>query len=143
MLNRRDRMRYMAMSLTRLRKLRTEIQGIIEELEANPARREIDIAAEHSGKSALIQEIIRHRPQKGRGWLKRLEKVYCSPQGCSKCPHGPFWFTYRTNKRSSAMNLVAFSEPAFPDSLIKELRYQARPFTPYEILSDDLGRRKK
>ncbi len=132
------RARHMAMPLVKLKKLQSDLELLLRELEAGP-RREVDIAWEHRGVPAQICEVLEVRHvDKGKRW-KQLEKIYCSAARCLKCPHGPYWYEYRTNKRRETVTVVFKGKMAFDYDLIRELKRNTRPGKPYvfETVAED------
>jgi hypothetical protein len=57
-MNRMQRRKFEVMPLSKLRRLRDELQILVSELENGP-RREIDIATAHTGDPALIDQVLR------------------------------------------------------------------------------------
>ncbi|MDA2928508.1 hypothetical protein MYX84_00945 [Acidobacteria bacterium AH-259-O06] len=114
------------MPLKELKKLRDDIQTAIDELEALPEKRKIDLAAEHSGKAEMIHEIIDIEGESGKRKWTQWETIYCSPEKCSECPHGPFMFTYRANKKGT-VRIVDYGIPAFDIRALKEMEKHIEP----------------
>src|SRR3990167_2013873 len=120
--------KYRRMPLRWLRELQECIQGIIAEMEALPSAREIDIAAEHAGEPHLIHKVYRLRGDRKRGRWSQLQRIYCSAERCANCPHGPYWYTYRTNKKRGTLSVTFTGKgAAFSPELLEELERNVRP----------------
>ena len=132
-MNKMQRAKYHAMPLCQLRELHTELNKIITELEILPNKREIDIAAEHSNNPHLVAKIYRTVGDKSRGRWKQLESIFCSSDHCQQCPHGPYWYGYRRNKRHGTLTLKFAGRPAFHPDDIELLRQRTTIPAAYEI----------
>ena len=128
---------YKRMPLLKLKKLRECIEKIIERIEASSERREIDIASEHSGRADLIHTvhpIYGVSGDKNRGRWNQVESIYCCQERCPKCPHGPYWYSYRTNKRRGTLVVTFRGSPVLsPDSLESLKRDVRSPVAAFEI----------
>ena len=130
------------MSLTTLRKRRdqlrleiVEINGVIAKIESLPVPRDTDIGADFSGNDELIAEIIDKSPtQKTSVWYQ-TQMIYCSTDKCDSCPHGPFTYKYRRNKRGEITVKYA-GQPVFDTRLlVKQLqRIREKPPSKQGIL---------
>src|ERR1700722_9441112 len=56
---------------------------------------ELEIASKHCD-LGMVHRTIR---DEGR---RKLQEIYCSEERCSICPHGPFWFVFRTSESHGA-----------------------------------------
>jgi hypothetical protein len=126
------RTKLIAMPLIKLRKLRSDLDSLIREVET-ASRREIDIAAEHSGSPAMIHEVLELKGTRGASRWRQLEKIYCSAERCQRCPHGPFWYEYRTNKREKTVVVKFAGKSIFDYEVLRDLRRNVRPGKAYVI----------
>lgn len=120
------RMKLAAMPLTTLRKIQSDLNALVRELEGAP-RREVDIATAHKGIAALTCEVLEVKRVGVGKRLRQLETIYCSSEHCPLCPHGPYWYEYQTNKRRKTVTVVFRGKMAFDYDLIQELKKNARP----------------
>ena len=118
---------YGRMPLRKLKELRDCIEGIIEGIEASPERREIDIAVEHSGEAELVHTVYRNRGSKNRGIWYQVQTIYCSLDRCPNCPHGPYSYTYRRNKKRGTLSVTFRGKPVFHPEFIEKLMQQVKP----------------
>ncbi|ULA68838.1 MAG: hypothetical protein LZF62_380024 [Nitrospira sp.] len=119
-MNWKQRTKFQNMPLSKLRKLRNDLDVIITKLEKGP-RREIDIAADHTGDPALIVQILRviGDPTSGK-WIQ-VERILCSPARCSECPHGEFMYEYRRSEKGILS--VRFGGKGFDQKGLDNLQY--------------------
>lgn len=128
------RKRYMAWPLQRLRKLRDDILSIIDELEALPDRRDVDIAAAFTGDPALVHEVDHIIGKKDTGKWVQLQKIYCSLERCPECPHGWYLYRYRSNKKRGTVSVEFLNKPGFSPELMKTMsKSVSRPPVGFEI----------
>jgi hypothetical protein len=124
------------MSLRNLKELRSEIDKTIAEIEALPQRRDIDIASDFNSDSACVAEVKRIDGDKKKGVWRQLQKIYCSTEHCPNCPHGWYWYTYRSNKKTGKVTAHFTGIPVFEPKLIDKLKkkaLQAKPVA-YEFV---------
>ena len=112
-MNRMRRAKLYAMPLKKLRELRDDVQTVITDIESQRDRRDIDIASEFRGEPEFVAEVLRASGNKESGKWEQLEKIYCSRERCSRCPHGPFFFTYRRIKSSGKLKVKYSGKPVF------------------------------
>lgn len=129
-----QRGKLLELPLLKLRKLRSDIDILISELESSP-RRELDIAVGRAEAPDMPHEVIEVRGGKRPGGWRQLEKIYCSLERCPNCPHGPYWYRYRANKRKKTVTVAFAGKPFFDHEFIQQLRKDARPGKPYIIQS--------
>jgi hypothetical protein len=91
------RQRLERMSLAAMRRLRIDLDIVIGAIE-NSARREIDIATDHSGDPLLIAEVLQLKGDLASSKWVQVEQIYCSTARCPKCPHGDYHYEYRRSK---------------------------------------------
>ena len=120
-MNKRHKEKYAAMSLKTLRELRDDLSEIIREQEAQP-RREIDIAAEHTGDPALIARVLRTVGDPNSGRWHQVERIYCTFERCPRCPHGDFRYRYQRNKRKGTITVDYVGTQVFDHELIERLK---------------------
>lgn len=115
----RTKQKYIQISLKALRKRREklgleldEIDRIIAEIEELPVPRNIDIGAGFSGNKELIAEIIHKSLTKKTSVWYQTQTIYCSTDKCESCPHGPFIYKYRRNKRGQ-ITVKYVGQPVF------------------------------
>ena len=127
----------MAKSLVWLRQYREDLDAVIGELESVPERREIDIAAEHSGEPDLVGEVLDVQDE-GR-WREQLQTIYCSTDRCPRCPHGPYWYTYRQNVRKGTTSIRYAGRPFVDMKLVDAAMAEGerRGLRPAGIFADD------
>ncbi len=114
------RKKYRAMTIPYLKRFRDELSALINELELGP-RREIDIGANHVGDRELIHAVLETRGDKQSGRCRELQRIYCSTSRCPQCPHGPFWYRYRVNKRKKAIDVIYEGMLVFDYEAIKAM----------------------
>lgn len=104
--------------LTRVQLIELE-GGIKKLLEEGVFDAEFEIASRYCGSPQRVHRtIVDH----GR---RKLQEIYCSEDRCSKCPHGPFWFAFRSSKRHGTK--VHFqSAPALPPGVIEQMNDDIR-----------------
>lgn len=56
------------------------------------------------------------------GWTVRSEYVRCGKAGCRSCPHGPYWYGYRTRDGKTEKKYFGRSEPKKEESKKEERR---------------------
>lgn len=115
------RRKYEKMSLSALRKLRDELQVLINEIENGP-RREIDIATDHKGDPAFIAEIVKIIGDKKSGKWIQVERIFCSKEKCPECPHGDFHYEYRLNSRKGTTS-VRYRGKGFTKEVLEKIGY--------------------
>jgi hypothetical protein len=126
------RSKFVAMPLMRLRKLHSELAGLIRDLEASP-RREVDVAYDHRGlpgQTCQVLEVKHITPGRKR---RQLEKVYCSERRRGRCPHGPYWYEYRSNARGETVAVTFKGAPAFDYNFLQELKRNTSLGKPYVL----------
>lgn len=111
-------------SIQELETLIKAAQEVISEKRAAPD--ELDIAREHSCEPKLTAEVVETRKQ-GAGFTRELRKIYCSAQRCPRCPHGPYWYSIRENKRRGTRAVRFTGAPVFSREDIERIQRQARP----------------
>jgi hypothetical protein len=126
------RTKLMAMPLVKLKKIQSDVEALVREVEGAP-RREVDIAAEHGGAPALTCAVLEKKAARGGNRWRQLETIYCSLTRCPECPHGPYWYEYRTNKRRGTVTVVLKGKMAFDYDLIQRLKRDASPGKAYVI----------
>lgn len=57
------------------------------------------------------REVIERREVGGIAY--QLEKVRCGKEGCGKCPHGPYWYSYQRQGGKVKSKYVGKGIPAF------------------------------
>ena len=118
------RKKLLGMPLKELERLQNDVQAIIDEIEALPEKREIDIMADHTGDPKMIAEIINR--EQGEGKWTQWESIYCCAERCPNCPHGPFMFVYRETKKGK-IRIVDRGIPAFDIRVLKEMEKDIKP----------------
>jgi hypothetical protein len=132
------RSKLIAMPLAKLRKLRSDLDLLVRELENGP-KREVDIAWDHTGVASLISKVLEVKQKDpGRRW-QQLEKIYCSAERCQKCPHGPYLYEYRANRQRKTTAVRFRGALAFDYDVLQELKKNARPGKPYIIQTTNEG----
>lgn len=109
--NGRRRRKFERMSLAALRTLRDDVQVVIAEIERGD-RRELDIASDHTGDRSLIAEVLEVRGDKASGKWIEVRRIYCSPERCSQCPHGDYWYECR-DPRATGTPMVRLVDSGF------------------------------
>src|SRR5262249_21574326 len=120
--------------------LRSEVDKALEELQALPERREIDIAADFNGDPAFIHKESVFSGKKGEGaWTMSLQ-IYCRQERCPRCPHGWFNYRYRRNRKTGNVRIEwTGGSPTIDPDVMKELRKGVAPpqaAYAYEIIED-------
>jgi hypothetical protein len=129
-----------------LRQLRDQISQSIDEISAQP-RREIDIAADFDGRPDLVAEVLRTRGNPDSGKWKQLQRIYCSPEHCSECPHGEFWYRYTRNRKKKTLKSTYIGKPGLSQDELQHLNEQRRPIVAFvevvkpKLKGRDLGER--
>jgi hypothetical protein len=111
-------------SIADLEEMAVAIPAIIQRKRRAPD--EDDIAREFSGDLELLAESLEEDEQ-SPGYRRVLWTVYCSAERCPRCPHGPYWFTIRTNKRLRTRAIRYSGRPAFDWHTVQALRAYVRP----------------
>lgn len=111
-------------SIQELETLITAAQEVISRKKTAPD--EFDIAREHSCEPDLTAEVVETRKQ-GAGYTRELRKIYCSGQRCPRCPHGPYWYSIRENKRRGTRAVRFSGAPVFSAEVIERIQRQAKP----------------
>jgi len=111
-------------SIQQLETLVKAAQEVISQKKAAPD--ELDIAREHACEPDLTAEVVETRKQ-GAGHTRELRRIYCSAQRCPRCPHGPYWYSIRENKRRRTRAVRFSGAPVFSRELIERIQQQARP----------------
>jgi hypothetical protein len=119
--------------LRKLRELATDVQSVIRELEKAPVRRDIDIAAEHSGHADLIHSVARIIGDKASGRWRQIQNIYCCLEHCPQCPHGEFVFRYRRNKKTGKITVSFAGIPALPNDILAAMGANIRDPVPYLV----------
>ena len=103
-----------------------EIERIIANLiEDGAFDQELEIASRHCDPRMVHRTIT----DQGR---RKLQEVNCSETRCPKCPHGPFWFVFRSAGLSGTK--IRFqSVPALPPWVIDAMGDDVRTPIAYEI----------
>jgi hypothetical protein len=105
-----------------------EFKGEVDyALTNNPFEPEEEIAQAHYNPDLI------HKVERSTGSSRRLQSIYCSFERCPDCPHGPYWYVYRTSKRKGVVFVRFDGSPAFPPSLIEEMRKHVSPPVAYEL----------
>lgn len=112
--------------LRRLRELVGEVEGLIATIEKQP-RRELDIAADFSGRPERIAAVLRTRGTPDSGTWYQLLRINCAEQVCAECPHGDFWYRYRRNKRKRTIRVQYVGKAVFSQNVIERLSRHERP----------------
>ena len=114
-MNRMRRRKFEVMPLSKLRRLRDELQILVSELENGP-RREIDIATAHTDDPALIDQVLRIIGDETSSTWVQVERIFCSLDRCPNCQHGEFMYEYRKNRKSGTTKVsfkgIPFSQQA-------------------------------
>jgi hypothetical protein len=108
------------LSLRELRRIAQAISELICEIDSEP-RREIDIAAEHTGDPDMIYQALPLNERR-RGRWKQQELIYCSKERCPHCPHGEFVFSYRENRRKKTRSVEYLGQPLLPSEVIRGMK---------------------
>ena len=127
------RQRLRTIPLKHLRELLAAVQSRIEELERLPARREIDIAADHTGDKELIHAVLWTVGDQTTGRWRQSETIYCCPERCPSCPHGEFLFRYRRNKRKGTLTVTFVGFPALDDEVLEQMHSEVRAPHAYKV----------
>jgi hypothetical protein len=88
---------------------------------------EIEIASMHCDPTLV------HRTITDQG-ERKLQEIFCSRERCARCPHGPFWFVFRSSKKGTTVRFQ--SAPPLPPDLIDQMGRDLRTPTPYRIATD-------
>src|SRR5690348_1301331 len=88
------RRRFSAVPLPELKAIASELFAAAQ---SKAADKESLIAASHYD-PVLICEVLETKTVQPGKW-KSKQTVYCSPEHCPSCPHGPYWYDYRSSKR--------------------------------------------
>ncbi|SRR6266446_845588 len=99
-------------------------QEVIRQKQAAPD--EFDVAREHSGEPELTADVLETKKQ-GGGRTREFRKIYCSRERCPRCPHGPYWYSIRENKRRRTRVVHFRRAPVFSRELVETIRQQAKP----------------
>lgn len=106
------RKRFHALSRAQLEELAKEISISARSRAPN---REIEIAQTH-----CAPELV-HRVDRISDPSRRLQTIFCSTGRCPDCPHGPYWYVYRTSKRKGVVS-VRYAGEGLPSSLIDQMQ---------------------
>lgn len=114
--------------LSRLELIEIETQ-IAKLLKEGRFDADVEIASKHCDPNRV------HRTIKDQG-RRKLQEIYCAEEPCPKCPHGPFWFVFRSS-RLHGTRIRFQSAPALPPDLIEKMENDIRPpIAWFEIKTD-------
>lgn len=108
--------RFSKLARVQLMELQGEIENLLEDGDFDT---EFEVASKHYDPRMV------HRTFKDQGRHK-LQEIYCCEARCSHCPHGPFWFVYRSS-RQQGIKVRFQGTPALPPELIDEMNDETRP----------------
>lgn len=129
--------KYSRMTLPYLKRLRDDIQAIINQLESAPVRQEADIGAEYAGAPELIAEVVQTTKGKKDGRRRQLQTIYCSNERCARCPHGPYWYSYSENRRKKTVVVKYEGMLYFSLEALRAQRNNIRPGIRGELMRVD------
>lgn len=110
-------------SIKELQSLAKAIQEVIRKKMTAPD--EYDIAREHSGEPDLVAEVLETR-ERGGGYTTVLQTIYCSRKRCARCPHGPYRYAIRRNKRRQT-RMVSYVGMVVSRGVLQRIASQAKP----------------
>jgi hypothetical protein len=108
------------MPLTELRRLASDLQKLIQELEAGP-QRDIDIATEHNGDPKLVAKVLRTSGSPSDHHWYQVERIYCSIERCPSCPHGDFKYRYQRRKNGTIRKKY-ICKMALSDEIVQRMK---------------------
>ena len=96
------------------------------------ADRETEIAEGHCDPT-LVAQVIRIQ-----GARRRLQTIYCSSERCDNCPHGPYWYVFRSTKEKGETKVRYAGQPYLDENTLERMRKHVEGATPipYEIKFD-------
>jgi hypothetical protein len=131
-----------AMPVRKLRDLQQELDQLVREV-ANQPPRETDVAFDHTGDPSLVAKVLRIIGYPNSGSWYQVERIYCSPERCPRCPHGDFKFRYRHNKRKGTTSKKYVARMAFEQEVIDRLKAGVRkPAAAYAVEVQDASKPK-
>jgi hypothetical protein len=136
-----ERKRLRRMSLRTLKELRAEIDTATAEIQSLPERRDIDIAADFNGDPALVAEVKRIVGDKSKGQWRQLQKIFCRAEHCPDCPHGWYWYSYQSNKKTGKVIARFTGTPVLPPELTDKLMEKALKTKPVAYEFQDLAKK--
>ncbi len=113
------------MSIADLEQLQRDVGALIEQKRQQPT--ELDIAIEHCHHPDLLHEIVRTKTRERSTARSELRRIYCSPERCPRCSHGPYLYSVRPNKRRGTESVRFVGKPAFSEEELERLARQVKP----------------
>jgi hypothetical protein len=83
----------------------------------NTTDRETEVREGHH-RPELVARVIRPK-----GKYRRLQTIYCSPEGCGSCPHGPYWYVHQ--KRGGVTEVRFAGQPALDEGTLERMKRHA------------------
>jgi hypothetical protein len=112
---------------------RAQLQEVSTELALAYQRRATD--REREAAEAHCDPTLVARVMRTQGRSRKLQTIYCSSTRCEDCPHGPYWYTYRSSRRKGTTT-VQFTGYSFLDeATVVQMHRDVEEATPvaYEI----------
>lgn len=111
------RRRFSEVPLPKLKAIASELFAAAQ---SKATDKESNIAASHYD-PALVCEVLETREVQ-HGKFKKKQTVYCSPKRCPSCPHGPYWYAYRSSKRKRKVAVCFDGVPGLPQQTLNSMR---------------------
>jgi hypothetical protein len=127
------RKRFTYRSSAALGAIREEIDSFIA---TKVATEENEIACNHFD-PALIAQVHRIR-ERSPSHKSQLQTIYCTSKKCPLCPHGPFWYSYRSRNRGNSISVRYEGKPAFSIEALDRMAQDVKPpIASYDLFLED------